>query len=281
MRVFLSWSGQQSHDMAQALNEWLPHVINAIKPWLSSQDIDKGARWFEEIGSTLQESSFGILCLTAENIKAPWILFEAGALSKSLSQARVCPLLVNIKNADLQGPLAQFNTAGISKDEILKLLKALNSNLNADQARTESQLDAAFDVWWPKLEEKIQEIINTTQYKNLEETKKKRPIEDILEEILSLSRQTASHVTRGALNSFTQPSNTIDDGLTTIIQFANELGLSPQSLHSQLLKAGVIKNGISDIVTENDKKQLLDFLKKSHGAQAEGKISLSRKFYKK
>lgn len=280
MRVFLSWSGQQSHDMAQALNEWLPHVINAVKPWLSSQDIDKGARWFEEIGNTLQESSFGIICLTAENIKAPWILFEAGALSKSLGQSKVCPLLTNIKNADLQGPLAQFNTAGVSKDEILKLLKSLNSNLNADQARTESQLDEAFNVWWPKLESKIESIANANNYGGSEEKKKKRPTEDILEEILSLSRQTATHIAAVSMQA-SRTSPIPDRNMTTIIQFAAELGLPPNRLLDQLLNAGLNKAGINDTLSESDKKKLLDFLKASHGARSGVNANIIRKNQRK
>lgn len=280
MRVFLSWSGQQSHDMAQALNEWLPHVINAVKPWLSSQDIDKGARWFEEIGNTLQESSFGILCLTADNIKAPWILFEAGALSKSLGQSKVCPLLTNIKNADLQGPLAQFNTAGVSKEEILKLLKSLNSNLNADQARTESQLDEAFSVWWPKLEAKIESIVNVNNYGSSEEKKKKRPTDDILEEILLLSRQTATHMAAFSMQT-SQPSPMTDRNVTTIIQFAAELGLSPDRLFEQLIKAGLNKIGLNDTLSESDKKKFLDFLKESYGARPGVNFNVVRKNLKK
>ena len=121
-------------------------MVQAVKPWLSSQDIEKGARWFEEIGESLSTTDFGILCLTSANISAPWILFEAGALSKSLGQSRVCPLLINIKNIDLQGPLAQFNTTGIARLDIRKLIDSLNNKLTAEQKRSDSQLNEAFDV---------------------------------------------------------------------------------------------------------------------------------------
>lgn len=91
MKVFISWSGDLSHAMAQALADWMPNVIQAVKPFLSSEAIQKGARWFEQIGGQLEETHFGVLCLTRSNLNAPWILFEAGALSKQLEIARVAP----------------------------------------------------------------------------------------------------------------------------------------------------------------------------------------------
>ena len=39
MDVFISWSGERSRAAAEALRGWLPKIINAIKPWLSSADI--------------------------------------------------------------------------------------------------------------------------------------------------------------------------------------------------------------------------------------------------
>ena len=82
MKVFLSWSGDLSHRIACEFRDWLPCVLQYAKPYVSSQDIDKGARWTTDIAKELHESAYGILCITRENIEAPWINFEAGALSK-------------------------------------------------------------------------------------------------------------------------------------------------------------------------------------------------------
>ena len=64
VKVFISWSGDTSLKVAQLLRDWLPYVINAIEPYVSSEDIDKGARWSTDIAKELEDSTFGILCVT-------------------------------------------------------------------------------------------------------------------------------------------------------------------------------------------------------------------------
>ena len=77
MKVFISWSGEKSNKIANILREWIPCVIQSIKPYVSSKDIDKGARWSTDIAKELEDSHFGIICITKSNINAPWINIEA------------------------------------------------------------------------------------------------------------------------------------------------------------------------------------------------------------
>lgn len=156
MKVFVSWSGEASHDVAKALKDWLPNVIQAVDVFLSSEDIAKGSEWFHELGTVLDESSFGILCLTRDNLSAPWILYEAGALGKRFEQSRVVPLLIDIKVPDVTGPLAHFNAALLDKGEITKLITAINAQLSENQL-TEKQLEKVFQTWWPDLEKALQQ----------------------------------------------------------------------------------------------------------------------------
>ncbi len=65
---------------------------------------------------------------------------------------------------------------------------------------------------------------------------------------------------------------------TKIEQFANELGLLPAALLEQLKAAGVSKKFANDSLTEEDKAQLLNYLRKAHGTNdVKGKITLTRR----
>lgn len=117
MKVFICWSGKTSKRLAEIFRDWIPAVIQAVKPYFSPEDVEKGARWYPEISKELEQCSAGLICLTRDNLEAPWIMFEAGALSKSVEKSRLIPLLFGIGTADIKGPLIQFQAAPFSKEE--------------------------------------------------------------------------------------------------------------------------------------------------------------------
>ena len=63
MKVFLSWSGQRSKEVAEALRDWLPYVLHSVNPFMSSFHIETGQDFFKVLRSELKESNFGILWL--------------------------------------------------------------------------------------------------------------------------------------------------------------------------------------------------------------------------
>ncbi|SDK48898.1 bacterial translation initiation factor 2 (bIF-2) [Methylophilus rhizosphaerae] len=67
--------------------------------------------------------------------------------------------------------------------------------------------------------------------------------------------------------------------LSTVAQFAAELGLPTTLLIEQLKSAGVNKTSVDDFLEESDKSALLDYLRKEHGAAnaPKNKITLTRK----
>lgn len=156
MKVFISWSGNKSHEVGKVLKWWLPMVIQATKPFLSSEDIEKGTRWSKDIAEALNTSRFGIICVTKENQNAPWLLFEAGAISKAIEESYVCPFLFDIERSDLKGPLTQFQYTVFQKEDIKKLVNTINKA--SDNIVSESSLEAIFEVMYPKLEEALNKL---------------------------------------------------------------------------------------------------------------------------
>ena len=184
MKVFISWSGEKSKEIATAIRNWLPSVIQAVKPYFSPDDIAKGARWATEIATELGSSQIGLLILTADNVEAPWLLFEAGALSKNLQLSKVVPLLFGLEPSDVKGPLVQFQGAKFGRDEMLRVIRMMNGELG-ETSLNGSILDDVFDMWWPRLEKEIIEILAKPHGPQNQGQRSER---DMLEEILALSR---------------------------------------------------------------------------------------------
>lgn len=185
MEVFISWSGARSERIAEALRDWLPNVIQSVEPFMSITDIEKSSRWSLDIAQHLEQAQCGLICLTRENLAAPWLLFEAGALSKSIENSRVIPYLYGVSTADLQGPLTQFQAAFATKDSTLDVLKIIN-RAYGENSLEPARLEHSFETWWPQLEEELSKIPESTDQAPPSRTKR-----DILEEILSLCRQMA------------------------------------------------------------------------------------------
>jgi len=189
MKVFISWSGNKSHKVALVFRDWLPSVIQSIEPYVSSEDIDKGARWSTDIAKELEDSTFGILCVTKENLEAPWLSFEAGALSKTMDNSFVSPFLFDIKRSEVKGPILQFQSTIFQKEDVKKLLATLNKACGEGNI-LDNRLNKAFDVWYPTLEEELNKI-RDVQEENEESKESNSTLShssEILEEILDLSR---------------------------------------------------------------------------------------------
>ena len=156
MKVFLSWSGESSKTLAGVLREWLALVFPDVSFWMSSRDIQAGQRWGNELDRELEATAFGILCLVPTNLLAPWLLFEAGALSKSVESSRVLPYCLGLQPEEVQGPLSRFQ--GVSADEAgtRRLVESINAVL--ESRRSEAVLVRVFEKWWPDLKRDLQKI---------------------------------------------------------------------------------------------------------------------------
>jgi hypothetical protein len=187
MQVFISWSGDTSKHVALALRDWLPQVIQAVEPWMSDEDLQKGSRWLEVIGKQLEKNHVGIICLTHANLDSEWIHFEAGALAKGLEQSRILTYLFELTHSDVRFPLAQFNHTLANKKDTLKLLKAINEAL-PEKRLSEATLTKTFERLWPELQDDLDTI---RKQKPVSSDKAKRDPTELAQETLELVRSMA------------------------------------------------------------------------------------------
>ena len=190
LKLFISWSGEFSRKVAKTLSIWIPTIIQSVEVFYSPDDIAKGENWGKRIDKALSECDFGIICLTPENITAPWIHFEAGALSAALN-ARISAVMLGVNPSDLKGPLALYQNTAFKREDFFQLLQSIN-NASETQLKQEILINA-FDNAWEKLEPAVNNIIKRYAASNTV------PAEDdsssdsaAIQEILRLLRKSAN-----------------------------------------------------------------------------------------
>jgi hypothetical protein len=187
MKIFISWSGARSRELAVALRDWLRLVLQYAEPWVSEKDISAGDRWAQTIAGALESSNFGIICITPENLNSQWILFEAGALSKSMLDAKVIPLLLGLELSDLGGPLAQFQAQKADESGLMEVVKAINK-VSGNKA-ADGIIAELVPALWPKLADSIAAIPNKVPTE-----KHLRPQHEILEDLVTSVRGLSSQM---------------------------------------------------------------------------------------
>ena len=151
MKVFLSWSGDISLSVAKTLRRWLPEIFPDIDPFISTE-LSAGTPWHLGVTRSLEESTIGILCLTTDNVRSPWLLFEAGALST------VIPFCFRIRPSELVGPLANLQAAQADKTGTRDLIQTINARRGAAKLFAQ-HLEVIFDAWWPKFAAELKESV--------------------------------------------------------------------------------------------------------------------------
>lgn len=186
MKVFISWSGDRSKAMASLLKRWLSDVFQDVEPWMSAHNIDAGQRWGNELGQQLGLTNFGILCLTPENLTSSWLLFEAGALSKVIGQAKVVPYLLELSTTDVPFPLAQFQGVQATSQGTLELVRSINSSL--ERPIPAERLERFFEKWWPDLNAGIESLPAETAGTPPKHRSDRALLEEILQTVRNNSR---------------------------------------------------------------------------------------------
>jgi hypothetical protein len=255
-KVFISWSGELSRKLGEALRNWLPSTLQYVKPYFTPSDVEKGTKWDSEISHELGTPDFGIFCITSDNTEKPWILFEAGALSKGIDKSRVCTLLFEIEQTEIKPPLANFQATKFIKEDFKKLVATIN-NVAGDSRIDSPVLEKVFNRCWPELEEEVNTILQTHD-KGVKP--KKRTERDIIEELLELTRLNASRVSRpdrfspGTISNIVDCLKMITDIFTNDKKALTILSVLEYSIRQLFLEAGESVK-IFDQLLLIDKKQ--------------------------
>lgn len=180
MKVFISWSGQAEGVVAEALREALHAVsANGVQAFVSNVDIPRGERGVAAIESELQATDYGIVILSAGNKDRPWINYEGGALATALGR-RVATVLLNLRTADVDTPLAPFQaTLFENRSSVLRLFTEIIQSANP--AFPTSSIETLFDAAWPALE--------ASWVPEASAGANRRPPNDMLEEVVNSVRR--------------------------------------------------------------------------------------------
>ena len=120
---------------------------------MARHNIAPGSRWRRELDDQLKGAEVGIIVVTPENLEAPWLNFEVGALAKSVGDAKVIPYLVGFDRAieATSLPLELFFALEASESGTRDLLVALNQMLPDETRLDRDILTEQFAHWWPRL----------------------------------------------------------------------------------------------------------------------------------
>lgn len=148
-KIFISWSGQYGKEIANELKNVLETDVFSRKNicFVSDSDIASGEDWWKKIKTELTSSLMGIVCITRENIKAPWIYFEAGALVGN--NVETIPLLFDCQ-LDMLEKTPLNKTQAIlfqEKNKFLKMLNDINDKCNFSESTPEQFKAIAFSAY--------------------------------------------------------------------------------------------------------------------------------------
>lgn len=187
MKVFISWSGEPSQSIAHALRDWLPSVAQHVVPWMSEEEIKSGARWNEQVAKALDETDFGIVCVTGSNQHAPWLIFEAGALAKRLDAGRVVPLCVDIPPSEVTGPLAAFQGRTLDEAGMRKLVQDVMAV--REMPLSPERVNELFEAMWTTLESKVNAALQQSPDPEVPRRSTKDMLEELVDRVRRIERQ--------------------------------------------------------------------------------------------
>ena len=190
MNIFLSWAGEKSKRAAKAFDECFQFLFRDLdsKIYISTST-EKGALWNDRLIKALDDADFGILILTKENCArpSPWMMYEAGVLSKTAGTDHVMTFLLNARASDIPGPVSRFQSTAFDKEDMTALVlriyglyKQEKNIINDKNYLPDNEMKDFFGYLYDRLERELNLIINL----NCDDE------ENINEKILAVAEQT-------------------------------------------------------------------------------------------
>lgn len=200
-QVFISWSGDRAKAIALVWKSLIEELFDVVDAFVSDSDISPGERGLNAIKEQLDGTSVGIPIVTRDNVNAPWINFESGALSKQVPNAlvMVMPCLVDYSDpSELTGPLTQFQSKLLTKRGVEAILETIARANSIDWQRKKP----GFEARWPHYEAQF----DTHRAPSREVEAARRSDADMLAEIVNNTREVRNLIENNPAQAVTSES---------------------------------------------------------------------------
>lgn len=157
MKVFVSWS-KNSRGVGKAVSDAVREIFDPVVETFISQEILAGSRGLDTIDGELNDTDFGIICLTRANQTEQWINYEAGALSRQVEdkRTRMGVFLVDLPGAeDVNSPLDIFQCKLATLEGFTDLMVSLNK---LGPELKDSTLDKRIAAAWPDVQKAVEAV---------------------------------------------------------------------------------------------------------------------------
>ncbi|MDQ0277520.1 hypothetical protein QO003_001823 [Arthrobacter silviterrae] len=165
-------------------------MFDVAEPWISTEN-KAGTLWLPEIDKSLSDTDFGIVCVSKSNQHAPWLNFEAGALSRKVAGKReLMPvLLIDFeKTGEVNGPVTSFQMKFANQDGFLEIMEALNSSERGPKIDSAILAERVGHLW-PSIEAEVAKVKAGIESKNVAERSDSDKIDELLEVVRGLAEE--------------------------------------------------------------------------------------------
>jgi hypothetical protein len=142
------------------------------------------------IDAQLTDTDFGIVCVSKANQHAPWLNFEAGALSRRVDAKReLMPvLLIDFDSMnEVEGPVTGFQMQMATVDGFFAIMKDLNS-CELGPNISEKILRSRVELAWLDIEKEVRKVRESQSSTQVVERTDSEKIDEVLDVVRGLSR---------------------------------------------------------------------------------------------